>query len=138
MAKLLHAGELFQTLLSDASAARGDLWTTEADLDVDSIEEIPFVTHSETIARVDENLWDVNLTVNLFLEPVSAQAIVDALYEDVTSWGEDPDAGVVQGVGGIERLEDSSAFVPISGEVLMVNKIVRHYQGSFSLRVRNH
>lgn len=138
MAKLLHAGELIQVLLSNASAERDHLWTTEADLDVDSIEALPFVTHSETIARVDENLWDVNLTINLFLEPLAAQPIVDELYDVVTGWGEDPDAGIALGIGAIERLEDSSAFIPITGEVLMVNKTVRHYQGSFSLRVRNH
>ena len=112
MAKLLHAGELFQSLLDDASAARDDLWTTEADLDVDSIEEIPFVTHSETIARVDENLWDVNLTINLFLDPAGAQPVVDALYEAVTGWGEAPDAGIIPGVGCLAPVSYTHLTLP--------------------------
>lgn len=137
MAKLLHAGELIQSLLHEASVEHDNMWTTEADLDVDSIEEIPFVTHSEIIARVDESLWDVNLTINLFLDPAGAQPIVDVLYDVVTTWAENPDAGIIPGVGAVEKLEDASAFMPVSGEVLMVNKVVRHYQGSFNLRVRN-
>lgn len=135
--RLLDAGLLFQTLL-DAAKPEGS--TVAADLDVESFDAVPFITHSWTIAQ-DRNgpgLWSVMLTINLFLETTGAFDTVAGLYEAIHAWGEDPDAAIVPGVGAVESVEDSSAIQPVSGEVLMNTKAVRHYQGTFEITARVH
>lgn len=134
---LLNAGRLFQTLLEDAS----DVAEVAADLDVDSFDEVPFVTHSELIAQ-DGNangLWTVTLTVNIFVDAArNPHETVSAIYDLIRSWGEHPTAGVVPGVGGVENVEDLQAFTPLPGAAQMLNKVVRQYNGSFSIGVRHH
>ncbi|MCJ1709228.1 hypothetical protein [Microbacterium sp. VKM Ac-2923] len=135
MAKLLNAALLFQTLLADDAPPSA---TVASDLDVDSFDEIPFVTHSANIAQdgAGPDLWTATLVVNIFAPPRDSFDVAAYLYAAITGWGEDPDAGIVPGVGAVERLDDLNAFVQVSGEVSMVNKIVVHYQGTFTLLVR--
>ncbi|MDQ1113933.1 hypothetical protein QE418_003381 [Microbacterium testaceum] len=134
MTKLLNASKLFQTLLTRDGPPAAKV---ASDLDVGSFDDVPFITHSSQISQDrGPGLWTVILTINLFLEPRDAFDVADYVYSAVTEWGDDPDLGVVPGVGGVEDLEDMNAFVPVSGEVSMVNKIVVHYQGSFTLTVR--
>lgn len=136
MTKLLNAQKLFQVLLArDAPPSA----TVASDLDVDSFDDVPFITHNETIAQDGgPGLWTVMLTVNLFAEPRDSFDVASYLYDAITEWGEDPENAIVPGVGAVEALEDMNALVPVSGEVSMVNKIVVHYQGSFTLTVRSH
>ena len=135
--KLLNAPVLFQRLLT-ASAPEGA--TVANDLDVDAFDEIPFITHTSILAqdRNGRGLWSVTLTINIFLDPSGAHEVVSAVYEAIHAWGEDPDAAIVPGVGAVETVEDLNAFIPVSGEIAMVNKTVRHYQGTFNIGARVH
>ena len=137
MAELLDAALLFQRLL-DESKPEGS--TVAGDLDMDSFDEIPFITHSTLIQQAGNGpgVWNVTLTVNLFLDPAGAFPVVAAVYRAIHAWGEDPDAGVVADLAGIEEVEDLNAFVPVSGEVVMNNKVCRHYQGTFNIVARAH
>lgn len=132
---MLNAARLFQALLTEAAPAGADV---ASDLDIDSFSLIPFVTHGSVIAQ-DRNgpgLWSVTLTVNVFLEPTGAHDVVADLYHAIHAWGEDPDVGIVPGVGAIEEVEDANAFTAVSGEVQMLNKVVRQYQAIFTITAR--
>lgn len=134
--QLLDAAQLFQTLftrdLPNASVA--------FDLDVDSFEHIPFVTHTSLIAQDGngEGLWTVTLIVNLFVAPHDAQAFAASVYRVIRRWAADPEKTYIEGVGSLDLIEDANAFVPVSGTVTMLNKVVRQYQGSFNMRARVH
>lgn len=142
MAKLLNAARLFQALLD---RDKPDGATVANDLDVDSFDDIPFITHNTLIAQTGNapGLWDVTLTVNVFLEPrdaagVPAFDVVAAIYAAVHAWGEHPMNGIVPGVGAVESVDDMNAFAPASGDVLMVNKVVRQYSATFGIQARTH
>jgi hypothetical protein len=135
---LLDAGTLFQKLLTRDLPA--ETYEVANDLDVDAFDLIPFVTHSALIAQSADGggLYDVTLTINLFLEPLGAHAHASAVYAVVRGWNRDPELTIVPDVGAIEEVEDLNAIAPVSGEVLMNNKVVRHYQGTFNITARVH
>lgn len=136
MAGLLNAARLFQTLLDDGKPIGS---TVAGDLDTDSFDDVPFVTHSETIAqdRNSNGLWTVTLSISMYVEPSTAFDTADAFYTLIQSWGEDPTSGVVPGVGGVEAVEDLSAFTPITGDIQMGTKAIRQYVGAFTILARS-
>ena len=131
---LLNVDVLFQTLYADALPAMG----VGSDLDTDSFDEVPFLTHQSVIAQMPsgKGAWQVTHTVNLFLEPAGAFAHTSAVYDLVHSWGDAPRAGLVEDVGVVVTVEDLNAFSAMSGEVDMLNKVVRHYQAQFTILAR--
>lgn len=131
---LLNADVMFQTLYVDALDGIG----VGADLDIDSFDHVPFLTHQSVIAQVPNGrgAWQVTHAVNMFLEPEDAFTHTTTVYDFIHSWGEAPRAGLVDDVGVVVTVEDLNAFSAMSGEVDMLNKIVRHYQAQFTLLVR--
>lgn len=131
---LLAADELFQTLFTTALPAFG----IGSDLDTDSFDEVPFLTHQSVIAQLPNGTggWQVTLTVNLFLEPGNAFEHCTAVYDVVQDWGELPRNGLVEAVGVVVTVEDLNAFSAMSGEVEMLNKVIRHYQAQFAILAR--
>lgn len=134
MGPLLDADTLFQTLLTRLAIPGA---TVEADLDVDSFDEVPFITHQSIIAQ-DNNgpgLWTVTLSVNLFIGPENPFPTVASLYAGIWSWNL-PLEGVVDGVGSVSEVIDGSAFSRL-GAAQMLNKVVTQYVGSFELAVHH-
>jgi hypothetical protein len=136
MGDLLDIDLLINTLLVRASRETENpehRWETASDLDVDSFDLVPFVTHSSVIAqdRNGRGAWTVTLTVSAYLEGDNAQAILTRLYRVIHQWAES--MARVDGVGGITEVEDLQAFAAQSGVVPMQNKLVRHYAGQFTL-----
>lgn len=131
---LLAADELFQTLFIAALPDFG----VGSDLDTDSFDQVPFLTHQSVIAQLPNGKggWQVTLTVNLFLEPADAFERCSAVYDVVQDWGELPRNGLVEDVGVVVTVEDLNAFSAMSGEVEMLNKVIRHYQAQFSILAR--
>ncbi|KJL39909.1 hypothetical protein [Microbacterium trichothecenolyticum] len=135
--RLLNAGKLFQSLFTRDLP---EPWVAYSDLDVGSFDDIPIATHSAVIQQNGngEDVWSVTLTVNLFLDPAGAFDRAAFVYAVIHAWDDDPEESIIPGVGAIESVDDLDAFMPASGEVLMNNKAVRHYQGAFSITAKVH
>lgn len=139
-AELIDSDVLFQALLMEGEIVPAG--QVAAEVDVDTFDAIPFVTHSSLIAQ-DGNgrgLWTATLQLTAFTDgTVSAfNAVVRPLYALVHSWGELPTNGIVPGVGAVERVQDIQAFNRQGKGVPMNNKTVVPYVGSFELSIRNH
>jgi hypothetical protein len=135
--KLLDNDQLFQKLIVGIAPPGASV---AADLDVNSFEEIPFITHFSTAVQ-DGNangLWIVTLSVSLFDEPANAFSRVEQLYQGIWGW-DDPTKGIVPGIGAIESIDQElSAFSRVGGEAQMENKTAIQYTGSWQLTARNH
>ena len=131
---LLNADVLFQSLYTEALPEMG----VGSDLDVDSFDAVPFLTHQSIIAQLPNGrgAWQITHTVNMFLEPDDAYMHTSRVYDLVHSWGEEPRAGLVDDVGVVVGVEDLNAFSAQSGDVDMLNKIVRHYAAQFTMVAR--
>lgn len=131
---LLKADVLFNTLYSEALPA----FEVASDLDTDSFDLIPFLTHQSVIAQIPNGrgAWQITHSVNLFLEPADADEHTSTVYDLVHSWGEAPRAGLVENVGVVVTVEDLNAFSAMSGDVDMLNKVVRHYGAQFTILAR--
>lgn len=133
--RLLDGATLFQQLLMRDLT---DRYAIASDLDVGSFDEVPVVTHYALLSQSADGEWSGTLTVNLFLEPATAFADADTVYRVIRAWNVDPEDTIIPGVGAVETIEDITAFVPVSGEVVMNNKAVRHYQGVFNITASVH
>lgn len=135
--ELLDNDQLFNTLIREIAPPEV---TVAGDLDVNSFQEIPFVTHFSTASQ-DGNangLWTVVLTVSIFDDPATAYGLVKALYKGIWAW-DDPTKGIVPGIGAIESIDQElSAFSRVGGEAQMENKTAIQYTGSWQLTARNH
>lgn len=135
--EMLDNDQLFNTLIRDITPPEASV---AGDLDVNSFEEIPFVTHFSTASQEGNanGLWTVVLTVSLFDEPATAFAMVKTLYKGIWAWN-DPTKGIVPGIGAIESIDQElSAFSRVGGEAQMENKTAIQYTGSWQLTARNH
>lgn len=138
---MLNADRLFQTLLMGIAK---DLGASEeavgADLDTDSFEHVPFITHRSLVAQ-DRNapgLYSVTLTVSLFLD-VSETGFewVQGFYDRIMLWDSVEMTGIVRGVGGVESIDrEVAAFDRMTSGVQMLNKSVTQLVGSWELTVR--
>ncbi|MBQ9917356.1 MAG: hypothetical protein IJO71_09170 [Microbacterium sp.] len=138
MDDLIDADSLFSQLLDALEIPDA---TIAVDLDVDSFDDVPFVTHHSIIAQAGNGpgLWSALLTVNIFLEVTDDTfGVVQALYRGIHSW-DDPDKGIVPEVGAVETVErDVEAFTRRGPSVDLNAKSVTQYTGSFELTIRNH
>lgn len=134
MSGLLHVDRLFQALLTEGLP---DDYEVAADLDVDSIDFIPFITHRSFTNQTGnaDGLWSVTLSVRLFTEAASAFDSAATLYDVIHAWAESPTAGILPGIGGIEQVEDSSALARVV-TTSMMNKFVTQYDGTFQILVK--
>lgn len=139
---MLNADRFFQTLLAREIAALpgGYGGAVGADLDTDSFEEIPFVTHRSLVAQ-DRNapgLYSVTVSINLFIDVAEVPfSWVVGLYDAIQAWGSAEMTGVVTGVAAVEQIdEEIAAFDRLSGGVQMLGKTVTQLNGSWRLTVR--
>lgn len=126
---LFDNDQLFNTLLFQIA---DDSETIGADLNTDSFGLSPFITHFSTAAQ-DQNgngLWTGTLSVNIFADTAIAFSVAQRFYAGIHAWNE-PGAGVLPGVGGINEIRDLSAFSRIGDAVLMETKAVVQYTGTF-------
>lgn len=135
---MLDADALFQSLLTAIPTTVDK--AVAADLDVGSIELLPFVTHSSLFAQ-DRNgpgLYSLTLSVSLFIdETMTTETTPSELYKGIWGWVTSPTAGVVPAVGAVESiLREISAFVRLTSGVQMLNTSVTQYVGSWELTVR--
>lgn len=138
MDDLIDSDRLFSRLLDALDIPGAEV---AADLDIDSFDDVPFITHHSLIAQTGNapGLWSAVLTVNVFLEATDATfGIVRAVYRGIHSW-EDPESGIVPGVGAVESIDrDVEAFTRRGQSVDLNAKSVTQYTGSFELTIRNH
>jgi hypothetical protein len=135
---LIDSDRLFQQLLVGIEIPGV---TVAADLDVDSFDDVPFVTHNASIAQSgnSEGIWTAALTVTAFIEAnTESFKTVQALYDGIHAWGEAPWDHIVPGVGAVETIRDVEAFTRVGQAVRMFAKSVTQYTGSFELTIRNH
>lgn len=142
MNDLIDIDRLIQTLLESTMDGIVPPSSIAADLDVDDLDNIPFITHNTSIAqdRNGNGFWSANLTLVAHVEASTAafNTIIRPLYLGVHSW-DLPQNGIVPGVGAVERVEqDIQAFTRLGRGVPMLNKVVTPYVGSFELSIRNY
>ena len=133
---LLATDRLFQALFAQPDSMAD--FEVASDLDVSSIDYLPFLVHSSS-ASEDQNsdgLWSVLLNVYLYLEARTAFDSAAVVYDVIKAWGKHPANGVVPGVGGIEEVKVLSAPARRSGVMDMINKQAVQYDGAFELTVR--
>jgi len=117
-----------------------------ADLDVNSIDELPCLTYTLNGDGQSENgpgLFTYTLTLSAFGDGLDQTfALAKAVYACVWSWDQDPQLTHVINdetnrlIGWVEDVEDVSSFSRV-GSVDMVGKLVTQYVGVFSLTLRN-
>lgn len=137
---MIRVDKVMQRLITDIPTP-GVVKTVAADLDVDSIDHLPFITHATQVAQ-DRNaagLYSGVLTVNIFLAPADTPlTFVEAIYDGVWSWDRF-DGGDMPGVGGVEAIDSEiQAFTRLATAVQMLNKSVTQYVGSWNLTIREH
>ena len=138
---MLATDELFQGLLT-AIPTTADK-EVAADLNVDSFEHLPMVTHSSIFAqdRNGRGLYSVTLSVSLFIDHAHPQMteFIGELYDGIWKWDTDPHAGFLPSVGAVEAIErELSAFSRLTSGVQMPNNTITQYVGSWELTVREH
>lgn len=112
----------------------------EAELDVDSIDMLPFTTYRVSGSGQDGNgpgIWTATLTMNVYLE--SGDAAFDVCrhwYRKVHRWSV-PGEGVVDGVGSVSEVEDLSKFSRVVSGLSIIGKHATQYVGSFGLALRS-
>lgn len=137
-APLIDSDILFQSLIVGLDLP--DV-TVKAAIDADTFDKVPFISHSSTMQQSGNGrgLWTCVLNVNVFIEGRAANySTVSALYAGIHSWADDPTAGILPGVAGVEEVEDIEAFSRAGQGVVLQNKVITPYQGSFTLTIRNH
>lgn len=135
-AELIDDEQLIYKLLQ-TTAPEGS--TVIADLDVDSIEDLPcitFVVTGEGQTGNGPGLWDATLLVNVFADDDTAFTVCKALYRGIHLW-EHPDHGFIEGIGAVEEVGDVSKFSRLVSGVQMIGKSVTQYSGTFGLALRN-
>lgn len=138
---MLNADRLFQALLEEIMGRLGEPEeSVGADLDVDSFEAIPFVTHRSLVAqdRNGDGLYTVTLTISLFVDVAETPfEWIERFYVEVQRWGSVEMTGIVPGVGGVHSIDrEIAAFERLASGVQMLNKSVTQYVGSWQLTVR--
>lgn len=130
---LLNSDLLFQTLF-----AEGLSFDAAADLDADTIDDLPALTHSSSVAQTGnaDGLWEGILVVHLFAFAQTAFSKAAEVYSLVHSWGNHPLEGVVPGVGAVEVVTDMNALSRATGEIQMDTKQVVQYDGTFTVVIR--
>lgn len=122
-----------------------DVLNVAPDLDIDSIDEFPFMTYSiETGAALDgvqsrPTAWAVQLNLNLFVEGLDeAIDLAGIVYDAVWSWndvfGSRP--GFVEGLGHLTEVDDQSLFSRVSSVVIRGRGITQ-LAGSFVLQAHS-
>ena len=138
---MLNNDRLFQALLTSIATSAGmDINSVAADLDVNSIDFIPFITHSSSAAQDKNgpNLWSVQLDVSIFLETGATPfTFVQDIYDGIHAWDSPAMTGIVSGVGAVVSIDQEiNAFRRTQDGVKMLNKLVAQYVGSWQLTVR--
>jgi len=137
MDDLIDSDRLFQHLFAalDIEGA-----TVAADLDVDSFDSVPFITHRSTISQSGNGpgLWTAALSVSVFVEATTSTfRVVQDVYRGIHSW-DAHDAGIVPHIGTVETVDrDIEAFTRMGQSVDLNAKSVTQYVGSFELTLRN-
>lgn len=137
-APLIDSDVLFQTLLTELNLPGA---TVRATVEEDTFDRVPWIAHYSTIQQTanGDGAWSCVLNVNAYIESTAENhALIKALYAGIHSWGDDPFAGVVDGVGAIEVVEDIEALARSGPGLSLLNKVITPYQGSFNLLIRNH
>ncbi|ALJ22043.1 hypothetical protein [Microbacterium sp. No. 7] len=137
---MLNHTRLFQTLLTAVGNTHG-AGGVAADLDVDTIDHIPFITHSSQAAqnRNGPGLYTVSLDVNIFLDHRETPfSFVQDIYDSIHAWVEHPfDTGTAPGVGAVTSIDnENSAFTRVTAGVHMTNKLVTQWRASWELTAR--
>lgn len=136
IAPLIDADRLFQSLIEAIDIPGASV---NAALNVDALDQIPYITHQSTISQSGNGpgLWAANLTVTLFIEVTNESfALLQALYAGIHAWEDNLTA--IPGVGAVEAVSDLEAFTRVQQGTPMLNKVVTPYVGSFELMIRNH
>lgn len=116
-----------------------DSVTIAAELDVDSIDHLPFVTFSVRGGDQVGNgpgLWNVPVTFRVFAEGQdSTWELCRDLFTIVHEWAT-PGASTLTGLGHVSAVDDVSKFSR-DATVDIQGKNVTQYSGSFDLLIRN-
>lgn len=116
-----------------------DSVTVAAELDVDSIDTLPFVTFLSAGGEQGSNgpgLWSVQLTVNVFGDgSTAAWETCRAVYRAIHAWAK-PGASSLPNLGHVSRVTDLSKFARVAA-VAMQGKQITQYVGTFTLMIRN-
>lgn len=131
--ELLNSDRLFQALFEE-----GLTFTAAADLDAATIDDMPTLTHSSSVAQTGngDDLWEGVLAVHLFVYANNAFAHAAEVYRLIHSWGDHPLNGIVPGVGAVEVVTDMNAISRSTGVIQMDTKQVVQYDGTFSVIIR--
>lgn len=138
-APLIDAEQLVYTLLKRDVESRIAEVLVLADLDVDSIENLPVVTYALSGGGQESNgrgLWEYTLSLNMFAEDNDAFDVAKAVYEAVWSWDE-PGVAVLPGIGSVNAVADVSAPSRLVSGVQMIGKHVTQYTAAFALTLHN-
>jgi hypothetical protein len=126
---------IFQLLRRDLD----DSVQVASEMDVDSIEDLPFVSFSLSGGEQDGNgpgLWRSSLTLNVFDKSQdSAWETCRELYRSVRTW-EIPGESSIEGLGYVSSVTDMSKFSRIATVTLQGKNIVQ-YSGMFFLTIRS-
>jgi len=131
---LLNSDRLFQALFNE-----GLSFTAAADLDAATIDDMPALTHSSSVAQTGnaDGLWEGILAVHIFAYAQTAFSKAAEVYSLIHSWGDNPRSGIVPGVGAVEIVTDMNAISRATGEIQMDTKQVVQYDGTFSVTIRS-
>jgi len=113
--------------------------TVLGELDFDTIENTPAVTHSSTTPGQGSNglgLRRVTVTLNLYaLTVATAVEVADQVTRAVHAW-DAPDSAGIDGVGTVEKVTDIDELSHVDSPTL-IGKDVVQYSGSFELLIRS-
>ena len=136
-ADLLDDEQLFYFLLSRDKPADS---VVSAELDVDSIDFLPFTTFRVSGSGQDGNgpgLWTATLSLTVYIE--SGDGAFDVCkhwYQKVHGWAL-PGVGILADVGSVEQVEDLSKFSRVVSGLSIIGKHATQYVGSFDLTLRS-
>jgi hypothetical protein len=136
-------GDLLIATLLERDKPTNEPHTVLADLDVDTIDDVPVTTYRLMLSGQDDangpGLWNAQLALNLYVEAGSGFDVARHWYAAVHRWTlpEGPKQGFVEGVGAVEAVNDTSVFDRIQTNVPMIGKHVDHLVGLFGLRLRS-
>ncbi|GAA2577318.1 hypothetical protein [Microbacterium binotii] len=137
---LLDSDRLFQALLERLELPGA---TVVADLDFDSFDDVPLITHRSFVAQEGNGrgIWRATLTINAFVdissEPDPWTTVIQPLYDGIHAWGDSPLAGVIDGVGAVSSVDrDIEALNRHGNAVELDAKSITTYTGSFELTIR--
>jgi hypothetical protein len=129
---------IFALLRRDLASSVG----VAAELDVDSIDSLPFVTFIVTGGDQGANgpgLWAASLALNVFAQGQDeAWVTARAVYGAVHKW-DTPGASILDAapeLGYVSRVTDLNKFSRV-GSVEMQGKNITQYLGTFELKIRN-